>query len=459
MDELSVGAAPCVADGVPRNSATPLGCRFDPLNGHLVEIAGRKREGVPYWRLVVPLPPDPVTHKRRQLVRGYRGTRKQAQQALRKLVGEVETGKHSALRTTVAELCAEWVKMKRKKWSPTTAARAEDVLRIHVLPTLGALPLAKLDSYKIDRLYDDLLASGLAPPTVRKVHSVLHAALQQAVKWRWLATNPADTDFVSPPEVPAPEVTVPSVEQVHRLMAAAEAHNPDVGCFARLAAATGARRGELCGLRWSDFEFHDDEAYVDGGANSNSSENAGSMLIARAVVRDDDQPGRVTVRQPKTEQSVRRLKLDPATVLDVVAQMERVAARAAGAGVSLVDDPYLFGSGYVYTAGNLRAGVRLDGGVPWHPLYPTKVWQRIRATAGLPQVQMRTLRHFTATQLLGAGVDIKTVQRRLGHARAAVTLDTYGRAMPGTDGAAAEHMGRLLERQIGPGGADTPTGA
>ena len=135
---------------------------------------------MPYWRIVVPLPPDPQTKKRRQLVRGFRGTKKEAQSYKRKLVSEVESGKHTALRSTLAELCDEWVKMKRKKWSPTTTARTEDVLRLHVLPALGArfgVGLAGLAEQPVEPSVDAVVVCAAHPQELGVLDAPVHAVL------------------------------------------------------------------------------------------------------------------------------------------------------------------------------------------------------------------------------------------------------------------------------------------
>ena len=93
--------------------------------------------------------------------------------------------------------------------------------------------------------------SPLAP--VRRVHNIVHAALEQAVRWEWLPTNP--TARTSPPKLGPLDIRPPDPEEVGRLLTAAWAEDPDFAMFPCLAAATGARRGELCGLRWRSVDF------------------------------------------------------------------------------------------------------------------------------------------------------------------------------------------------------------
>jgi integrase len=88
----------------------------------------------------------------------------------------------------------------------------------------------------------------LSAATVRQVHAILRRALQQGLRWGWISTNPAA--LASPPRVTRTEIEPPDPAGVVRLIETATKDNPEFGCFLNLAATTGARRGELCGLHW-----------------------------------------------------------------------------------------------------------------------------------------------------------------------------------------------------------------
>jgi integrase len=136
------------------------------------------------------------------------------------------------------------------------------VLRDHLRPSIGARPLKQLSPLELQEVYDRLAVSGrrdgkpggLAPQHILAVHRCLHRALAQAVTWRLLAHNPAT--YATPPPVPRSEVVALAPHQVAMLLdAAAHTSSPWLGTWTALAAATGARNGELCGLEWADLDL------------------------------------------------------------------------------------------------------------------------------------------------------------------------------------------------------------
>jgi integrase len=133
------------------------------------------------------------------------------------------------------------------------------VIDCYVKPHLGHLHVVKLTTEDIDDFYGHLLRAGgrndrpLAPGTVSRVHGVLHRALAQAVRCDCFCLNPASN--ASPPRVPPAEIRPPSPERMARLLEAVKQDEPALFCFIRLAASTGARRGQLLALRWKAFDW------------------------------------------------------------------------------------------------------------------------------------------------------------------------------------------------------------
>ena len=121
-----------------------------------------------------------------------------------------------------------------------------------VLPQWGNVSLRRLEPADLDAWYGELRRRGaaggkpLAANSVKRIHAVLHTALEQGVKWGWLATNPAAA--ATPPQPKTkPKSSIPSPAEVGRLIGAAGDVNEALPVFLRVAAATGARRGEVCG--------------------------------------------------------------------------------------------------------------------------------------------------------------------------------------------------------------------
>ncbi len=174
--------------------------------------------------------------------------------ALSKLVADVQrpqvTTNHVG---SVGDLLACWladIEPIRSLWTMREHRRS---IERNILPVIGSLRLDRLTARHLDDLYRSMLARGLSPSSVRRQHAILSAALARAVKWDWLADNPAAR--ASPPGAARPATTAPSTEAVQRLVAAAQDKDPLLVAAVVLAAVTGARRGELCALRWSDVDW------------------------------------------------------------------------------------------------------------------------------------------------------------------------------------------------------------
>jgi integrase len=263
----------------------------------------------------------------------------------------------------------------------------------------------------LDHLYFVLQSQrGVTPSTVRHIHSVIRRALRQAVQWGWIGANPAAN--ATQPRLVKPEITPPDVEQVAEILRVASETDPEFGRLLHIAATTGARRGELCALRWSD---------IDVGRNS--------LIIERSII---EVSGGVLEKDTKTH-SFRRIALDEGSLEVIEVQREFSRERAVEAGLSLDADAFVFS--------------RMPGGaVPWRPDHVTKCFAAIRDSLGFTGVRFHDLRHFAATRLIAAGVPVRTVSGRLGHANPSTTLMVYSHFLEASDQEAAKVMGGLVKR-------------
>ena len=189
------------------------------------------------------------------------------------------------------------------------------------------------------------------------------------------------------------------------------ADDPAFGCFIRLAAATGARRGELCGLRWSDIDL-----------------KARSVRIDSAVISTTETG---VLEQDTKTHNARTVTLDPKTVAELRSHRARMQARASDTGCELGADGFVFSH-------------EADGARCWRPDNVSTKWDRQRDRIGLAGVRLHDLRHFQATMLLRAGVPVKNVSKRLGHRNAATTFNVYAQYIEGDDHTAADVIGQLL---------------
>jgi integrase len=362
------------------------------------------------WRLRVYVGDDPLTGLPLQRERTFRGGEKDARAALAKFVTEAHSGRVARTSTTVGQLLDRWLlHIEGLGRQPSTIHGYKGKIDHDIRPALGSVPLNKLGAETLDRCYAAWTSSGLASATVRQYHAILSAALHQAVKWGWIDRNPADR--ATPPSPRGQTINPPTPEQVNRLVAAAEAKDPVLATAIALAALTGARRGELAALRWSDIDL-----------------TTGYITIARSITVVN---GKTDEGGTKTHQ-IRRLALDELGAQILRNRWAYQVDLSERAGSPLAGNPFVLS----YQA---HAGI---------PVNPDTISHRFAALAARLEVTCRfhDLRHFSVTTLIAAGVDIRTVATRHGHAQATMTLNRYAHALPASDREAAAVLGRALGR-------------
>lgn len=369
--------------------------------------AGSMREASPgTWYLRVYAGRDRTTGNPRQVHRTFKGTEKEARKELARLVTEVQDGKVGGPTSTFGQLLDRWLEHIEPTRRPKTLHEYRAKIDKRIRPALGSKKLAKLSPHDIDVCYREWGAEGLSPTSVHHLHTIMSAALNQAVKWGWIDRNPAAR--ATAPPLRTKSLPTPLPEQVNKIHAAAKDDNVLATAIA-LAALTGARRGELCALRWSD---------VDLGAQR--------LNIARSLTVVG---GKVHEGPTKTHQ-VRSVALDETGVRVLRDRWEYMTQLAECADVPLCADPYVLSY--------LPSGVEHVG--------PDTITHRFAAVCKKVGVECRfhDLRHFSATTLIAAGVDVRTVAERLGHAQATMTLNRYAHALPERDREAAGVLGVAL---------------
>lgn len=262
-------------------------------------------------------------------------------------------------------------------------------LNNHVKPRLGQKQLAKITPADLKDLYAYLLehgrlskggdyGNGLAPATVRGIHSTLHHALKTAVEEGLLPTNPADG--VAPPKLPRNPKGILNNDQLDALMAAIN-RDPLWHDFFYVELTTGLRRGELCGLKWRDFD-----------------NETGTLNVCRTIHMKKG--GGLSEGDTKTYAGTRTILLPHST-----AQFLRERKRAA-----------------------LTEWIFPDLLRPENPTHPGGAYRQLKkllSETGLPNIRFLDLRHTFATHALAGGVDAKTLSGILGHTKASFTLDAY----------------------------------
>lgn len=313
----------------------------------------------------------------------------------------------SSRERTFAAAVELWRKHDAPRKSPPTARGYESNLALHVLDELGDAPVRKIHPRTLAALFDRLGASGLKPATVNNVHTAISAVLQRAVLAGWLDHNPARSIRRAPMEWRPP--TAPERDELGLLLAAIG--DLDDRALVLLAVATGARRGELCALRWTDLDL-----------------KRGRLAIERALVVDTKAGKALVEKDTKTHAT--RANVLPAYALDVLAARRARAEKYASSCKTQLDV-----DGFVFSD-------EPRGRTPWRPDYVSHRWMRARTRAGFPKVRFHDLRHFAVSEALANGADPVTVRDRVGH-RSLDTTNLYAHARADADIelAARDHAG------------------
>ncbi len=362
---------------------------------------------------------DPVTGKERRSWHPAGSRKADAERMVTDLVKRRNDGDYrTPEKLTLGDyLTGKWLPAQRSQLRPSTLHSYTRTIELHVLPTLGKVPMARLLPEDLDALYGRLLKNGrrnkrgggLSPASVRYVHRVLRKALSDAHRKGTLARNPAD--LADAPKETAErdgsEMHIWTAAELARFLHAIGDHR--LAPAYHLAAATGMRRGEILGLRWAD---------VDLGVKRLSVRQA--LIAVSYEMRFSD---------VKTAAGRRTIDVSTHDVDVLGAWRRRQAAERLLIGPAWDDNGLVF--------------CRPDGR-PIHPERFSRTFDQLVARHGMPDIRLHDLRHTHASLLLKAGVPIKVVSERLGHASATFTLNTYQWLLPGMQAEAAATFQRLL---------------
>ena len=258
-----------------------------------------------------------------------------------------------------------------------------------IKPFIGHKQLASLTTADIQKFYNKIKKEGRVHPhpihghvlsdsMVRKIHMMLHEAMEVAVRERYIVRNPTDNTTI--PKKTTTEKQVLDDSQLNRFLEAIQGE-PYWHDFFYVEVMTGLRRGEICGIKWSDIDF-----------------NEGTLCIKRSVSTKEG--GGVSIGETKTDAGVRTIIMPPS----VATLLWKKRSDAINEWVF----PH-------YTN-------------PSDPLHPSSAYKKLKTLLKrleLPLLRFHYLRHTFATQATDGGVDPKTLAGILGHTDASFTLDTY----------------------------------
>jgi integrase len=367
-----------------------------------------------YWELRAYAGRDPITARPKYVSRSFRGGKRDAGKALTQLVAEIDVKGAQADLSVDGLLGSHIDHLEQRGRGARTIEGYRSIARGVAADRVGRRQLKDVGPKDFDDFYDRLRSKGLSAATVQRYHALLGGAFQQAMKWGWASRNVVR--LATPPSVPRQSRTVPTSELVAALLREAGAsRNPENLVAFRLLAATGARRGEVCGLHWSSVDLDERTIWI-------------RHAVARLV------SGELIEKDPKSHQT-RQVAIDPTTCEILRAHHEHQNSIAAQARCGLSDDAFVI------------ADLVADptGATPIRPDRLTQAFKRLTMrVAGAADIRLHDLRHWYATTQLDAGESLPAVAARIGD-HVETLAKVYAHRGQSSDRAAADDLGARLD--------------
>ena len=311
-----------------------------------------------------------------------------------------------------SDFCEIYLTAKKENISSTTYLLYETAIQRILIPKLGHLHLDEIKPFHVQELINflatpsgrvDKKGEKLAPATIRRYLTILQSIMTMAWKQEYISSNPADTRRLEISKIVTPEVEAFSNEEIAEILQMARLEPIHIHAVIATAIYTGARRGEIAGLKWEDVDFE-----------------KRTMYIRRSVVKLVGQEPEIKL--PKTISSIRQMAI-PQALCDVLQELKKEQDRKK----ALLGEKW-HETGFLFTdwCGSVM-----------HPHTPTKQFDKFLKKYGFRHLKFHGLRHSSATYLLSNGCDIKTVSKRLGHT-SIDTTNIYVHALAKTDKAAAD---------------------
>ena len=385
------------------NTSVPVVCQILQMKGGRL----RRRQGqiIPRgdhrWLVRIFLGLDPETRRRRYSNRTLRGSFRSAQHYLNARLAECDQGRELAGEDlTLNQYLDRWLDLAaRPKLRAKSFRDYQALIARHIRPALGERELSSLTPLDIQGVAHEMHACGLSARTIQYTHAVLHAALEQAARWRLMTTNPASG--VALPKATRGEMRVLHPDQARRFLD--QALRTKYGVLFALALTTGMRPSEYLALRWSDIHWQDETA-----------------TIVRTLVKGSGWSFSPT----KRPSSRRQVKLET-WVASQLRQLQALDTARPNSDAA-------------------RQIFKTRCGRPVNSDYLAREFKRLLREVGLPPMRLYDLRHTAATLALTAGVPAKVVSEQLGHASSAFTLDVYSHVLPHMQSEAAIRVASLL---------------
>ncbi|MCM3787891.1 site-specific integrase [Domibacillus indicus] len=365
----------------------------------------KKNKQTGKWDFVIDIGKDPLTGKRKQKKKRGFATKKEAEKALTALLNELnERAYIEPSKQRYDDYMKAWIKEKKHDLSVQTLKAYNSYLKAHILPNLGAVPLAKLTPLHIQCFVGELRNKGLAETTTKRIFNVVNASLNSAVKLELIKKNPAS--IIEKPKALAKKNAIWTVEEVS-LFLKHSTSSPYYTAFL-LAVTTGMRQGEILGLRWVDVDFQNE-----------------CLVIKQTLTHD----GKGFKEGTKSKAGNRSIGLDTTTLSALKHQRKKNMANKLAYGNTYSDHDLV---------------ICTRKGKPINPRNLLRTFNNLISKANLSQVRFHDLRHTHASLMLQQGENIKLISERLGHSSVKITLDTYSHVLPNMQQEASNRLANKL---------------
>lgn len=360
------------------------------------------------YSFVIDIGRDPITKKRKQKrVSGFR-TKKEAIQAMNKMINELQNGTYvEPSNETLAEFIESWLEHKKSTVSDSTYDFYESYTKNHIVPALGNIKLKDIKPITIQIFYNSLVKnSGLSLHSVAHVQRITRIILNHAVRLKVIRENPAiDIDIV---KVPKKEQKVWTKDQVDIFIDAARGHIHFIAFY--LAIFTGMRQGEILGLKWDSVDFDNRTIYV-----------------RRALKRSNGGE----IKDLKNTSSYRSIAMNDLLYEELKKHKRKQNEIKLRMGQAYNDQGFVVATkvGTFVLHSNLSRAFRL-------------ICEKI----DVPKIRFHDLRHTHASLLLSLKQHPKVVQERLGHSSIEMTMDIYSHMMPNMQKEAVKELDKLFAK-------------
>lgn len=337
-------------------------------------------------------------------------TKKECQLWIREKLALAERGmSYAGATASISKFLSGWLVSAGPSLSRNTRKLYLHTVKNHLIDQLGDMKLGDLRPDNIQAMYDQMIESGVGIPTVRLTHSVLHRALNHALRLGLIASNPDNS--TSPPKLKKKEMPMLNESQVNNLFLTATEVNDRNFPLYYLAVSTGMRVGELLGLQWKDIEW-----------------NSRKLFVQRQLQWENSREFRF--KAPKSASGIRTVVLGTGGIGILHEHREKQFIDMKKAGGSWINHDLVF---------------PVQNGVPNTQRKVLRDFRSACKRAGIPKFRFHDLRHTAASIMLNNNIPVLVVSQRLGHSQPSMTLNVYGHLIQSHQEAAADLIDGILD--------------